>query len=130
MIVTLNGQAKYAQSIRAGIYVLAPNLVNDKPHWLQDQGSNAIWHRKRYVGWRIGNLGSSLGGLYSTDDEPGPQEASTWNYYNYDKKWITSDDILVDIFVEPGMYITGEVGTMIWKKKIQASILISPFRFV
>ena len=117
MIVTINGAAKDAQRTRAGIYVLGPTLVNDKPHWLQNQGSNAIWYNKRHGGWNIGNQ-AKLGGLrlyykpqaklYSPDDSyrAGPQEASTWKYYGGRRccsiNWIRSEGILIDTFVEPG----------------------------
>ena len=90
----------------AGIYVLGPDLVNGKSHWLQDPGSNAIWYDKRFENWKIGsNLGSSSASIISYDDVAGPQVATTWKYYN--KKWIAflpSDDIFVDTFVEPGTY--------------------------
>ena len=85
------------------------NPVNDKPHWLQDRGSNAIWHLKDRKAWVIG-FQEDLGGLRafmgSDDEVAGPQEATNWNYYNEPKKWITtSDDILVDSFDKPGAYL-------------------------
>ena len=104
--VTLKGEAKVAQSSKAGIYTLGPDLVNGKSHWLQDPGSNAIWYDKRFENWKIGsNLGSSSASIISYDDVAGPQVATTWKYYN--KEWIAflpSDDIFVDTFVEPGTY--------------------------
>ena len=106
LIVTAKGEAKDTQSSRAGIYVLGPNPVNGKPHWLQNSSSNAIWYDNENGDWNIGppkNLGSDEAEIYSPDDVAGPQVAATWKYYN--KKWITSDDILVETFVEPGMHI-------------------------
>ena len=105
LIVTAKGEAKDTQSSRAGIYVLGPNPVNGKPHWLQNSSSHAIWYDNENGDWNIGppkNLGSDEAEIYSPDDVAGPQVATTWKYYN--KKWITSDDILVDTFVEPGTY--------------------------
>ena len=105
MIVTAKGEAKDTQSSRAGIYVLGPNPVNGKPHWLQNSSSNSIWYDDKKGNWNIAhqdNLGSGIGGIYSNNDVAGPQVATTWHYY--DNKWITSDDILVDTFVEPGTY--------------------------
>ena len=104
LIVTLKGEAKDIQSNRPGIYILGPNVVNGKSHWLQDTGANAIWHDKEVETWKIGykdDLGSSLAGIQSTDDLGGPQDVKTWKYYT-GVKWITSDDILVDTLVEPG----------------------------
>ena len=108
LIVTLKGEAKDAQSSSAGMYVLGPNPVNGKPHWLQDPGSNAIWNLKNSKFWLIG-LQDDLGGsrsvsIFSTDEVASPQEATNWQYYD-GKEWITSDDIFVDTFVKPGAYI-------------------------
>ena len=106
MVVTANGEAKDTQSNKAGIYVLGPNPVNSKPHWLQNTGTHAIWYNEEKEIWAIGlqkSLGSNKAWIYSSDDVASPQEATTWIYY--DKKWITSDDVLVDTFVEPGLYI-------------------------
>ena len=103
MIVTLKGGAKDSQWTTgfAGIYVLAPNLVNDNPHWLQDSGLKAIWTLKDSKIWAIGlqnDLGSSRVWIVSTDQVAGPQEATNWKYYD-GKKWVsTSDDIMVDTF--------------------------------
>ena len=105
LIVTLNGGAKVAQSSMAGIYVLGPDLVNGKSHWLQDPGSNSIWYNDKKGTWNIATqnyLGSEKAYIYSDNDVAGPQVAKTWRYLN--NKWITSDNILVDTFVEPGKY--------------------------
>ena len=105
MIVTLKGEAKVAQSNKAGIYILGPDLVNGKSHWLQDPGSNSIWYYDKKGTWNIGtqnSLGSEKASIYSNNDVAGPQVAKTWHYI--DDKWITSDGILVDTFVEPGKY--------------------------
>ena len=105
LIVTLKGEAKVAQSSMAGIYVLGPDLVNGKSHWLQDPGSNSIWYYDKKGTWNIGtqnSLGSEKASIYSNNDVAGPQVAKTWHYI--DDKWITSDGILVDTFVEPGKY--------------------------
>ena len=54
LVVKLKGGAKDAQSSRAGIYILGPNMVHEKPHWLQDPGTNAIWYYKERNSWVIG----------------------------------------------------------------------------
>ena len=106
LIVTLKGEAKVAQSSMAGIYILGHDLVNGKSHWLQDPGSNSIWYNDKKGTWNIATqnyLGSERAYIYSyNNDAAGPQVVTTWRYY--DNKWITSDDILVDTFVEPGTY--------------------------
>ena len=111
MIVTLKGEAKDAHSGMAGIYILGPNMVNGKSHWLQNPGTNAIWYTKEKRHWHIADqvhLGNDRAWIFSSEDVAGPQEATTWEYY--DDKWIISDDILVDTYAEPGMsYIIYQV---------------------
>ena len=101
LIVTAKGEAKDVLSSLVGIYVLDPKPVNDKSHWLQDSGTHSIWYNKESKIWAIGpqvNLGSSTASVISYNDVTGPEEATTWQYY--DNEWIISDDI----FVEPGTY--------------------------
>ena len=101
LIVRAKGEAKDTQSRRAGIYVLGPDLVNSKSHWLQDYGTHAIWYNKEVKIWAIGpqvNLGSSTASVISYNDVTGPEEATTWQYN--ENKWIISDDI----YVEAGTY--------------------------
>ena len=101
MIVTLKGEAKDTKSSRAGIYVLGPDLVSSKSHWLQDYGTHSIWYNKEVKIWAIGpqiNLGSSSASIISYDEVTGPEEATNWQYAH--TKWITSDDI----YVEAGTY--------------------------
>ena len=100
LIVELKGKAKDAQGNKAGLYLLGPNEVNGKSHWLQDSGINAIWYDKPNGNWKIGiqkNIGSDFSGLKTSEDVAGPQEATTWQYYS-GGKWIISDDILIDDF--------------------------------
>ena len=96
LVVKLKGGAKDAQSSRAGTYILGPKTVNEKSYWLQDPGTNAIWYYKG--DWNIANhryLGSHQASIYSSEDVAGPQEATTWQYYNQ-RKWIISKDIFVE----------------------------------
>ena len=95
LVVKLKGGAKDAQSSMAGIYILGPKMVHGKSHWLQDSGTNAIWYYKG--NWNIADhryLGSNQAFIYSPEDVAGPQEATTWKYYN--RKWIISKDIFVE----------------------------------
>merc|ERR1711935_1104029 len=44
--VTLNGEVKERWMKSEGTYILAPNLLNDKPYWLKETGLQAIWYDK------------------------------------------------------------------------------------
>ena len=110
LIVTLKGRAKDWTTGFVGIYVLRPNLVNDNPHWLQVSGSKAIWTLKDSKIWSIGHqddLGGNRVSIASLDiDEvAGPQEVTTWQYFDGLNFIPTSDDILVDTFVKSGPYM-------------------------
>jgi hypothetical protein len=101
LIVTLKGQAKDAQYSVAGIYVLEPNPINDKSHWLQNSGSKAIWYHEEIGIWTIGSLQWKAPDIISLEKVGSPQEATTWQYFD-GKEFIASDDIMVDTFVEAG----------------------------
>ena len=99
-------KTKDAQSSVEGIYVYEPKPINDKSHWLQNSGSNAIWYTE-YGSWAIGPIGEAAD-IISFDQvsSPGwsnPKDATTWQYYD-GKQFISSDDIYVTIYT--GMYIT------------------------
>ena len=89
--------AKDAQWSRKGIYILGPNKVNGKHHWIQEGGSNALWYNPLGF-WMIGtkdNLGEDMGGIYSSDGSAGPLEAKTWKYNNGEPyKWIDGSDMI------------------------------------
>ena len=107
MIVTLKGKASQNSSRSAGLYILGPNLINGKSHWLQSSGSNAIWYNKEIKIWAIGSqdyLGSFDADILSTEEVSSPQEATNWEYFD-GKKFIKSVDILVDIVDESGTLI-------------------------
>ena len=94
LVVKLTGGAKDAHSSKAGYYILGPDIVNGKPHWLQDPGTNAIWYDGKSH-WIIAlhwNLGTDKAWIVSPDNVAGPQEATKWQYYN--DKWIKSNDII------------------------------------
>ena len=113
LTVELKGKPKDLQGTRAGLYILGPNEVNGKSHWLQDSGANALWYDKANGDWNIGdqeNIGSTKSSIHTSEDVAGPQEATTWKYFS-GSKFIVSDDILVDTF-KPGMYTNRVV--IIW----------------
>ena len=97
MHVILHGDAKKDKASKEGIYILQTNLVNEKPHWLQENGGSAIWADEN-VKWSIGykiNLGGIPCGIYSPDNVENPLQALTWKYAINDNKWIESKDIVV-----------------------------------
>ena len=105
MIVTITGEANNAKFRGIpGIYLLAPNSINGRSHWLQESGSNAIWNFIYYKGegvtysaWGIGSqddIGKTNTDLTSVDDAAGPQKPSYWRNWN-GKDFIKIYDILV-----------------------------------
>ena len=104
MIVTLKGKASQNSSRSAGLYILGPNLINGKSHWLQSSGSNAIWYNKEIEIWAIGSqdyLGSFTADILSTEKVSSPQEATNWEFFD-GEKFI---DILVDTVDKSGTLI-------------------------
>ena len=80
-----------------GIYVLNSSSVNGKPHWLQENGSDAIWYDKNGH-WNIGyesSLGQSRAKAISTKSQSNlPHELTPWEYY-VNSTWTVSDGIRV-----------------------------------
>ena len=69
-----------------GIYVLEPNSINGKSHWLQESGSNAIFYNTlptgEIFGWGIDSLEDGLANILSFDKVASPLEAGNWKGYN------------------------------------------------
>ena len=105
LIVKLYGDAKLAQGRKGGHYNLASTTVNGKKYWIHDQGSNAIWYYKEQKCWHIGPkkiLGTAKCCLYTTNDTTGPEEATTWIYWNRNEnEWMPTSNI----FESPSMYL-------------------------
>ena len=84
----MDGGAKTAHSDREGIYILQPDAVNDKEHWLQLEDLNAtehaIWYDPIFHYWKIAPkdaLGTSNSWIVSNvNNSIGPLEATTWKY--------------------------------------------------
>ena len=104
LTVTIKGKAKDTQVSNGvpGIYVLGPNSINGKSHWLQESGSNAIWYG--ILGWGIGSkdamVSSRLASIISSKYVASPQLATTWQYFDGSK--FTQ---LEDVLVEPGTFM-------------------------
>ena len=103
LIVTLNNEAKDAQGSRAGLYILAPNMVNEKKHWLQQGGIGAMWYCKN--GFLAIGLQSNINEvecvpqLYAPGDSTGPETATGWKYLK-DGGWhetSNDNDVLVEL---------------------------------
>ena len=90
----LNGNARYKQSSRAGIYKLDPEDVNGFPHWLQENGSNAIWFSHSRSDWKIGvktDLGKITAGIAGPDQGFSyPTKIEKWYYYG-NGAWTLTD---------------------------------------
>ena len=86
--MTLYGEAKKGHFARAGIYHLAPKMVNEKSYWVHASGEHAIWFDP-YGRWIIGDIddaGKNLGYIHTVDDVSVPQKASVWKYFDVDGK--------------------------------------------
>ena len=96
LCIRLKHAAKDAQPTKEGIYILGPNKINGKHHWIQKGGSNALWYSPSGL-WKIGpkdNLGEEIAGVKSSDGSAGPLEAKTWEYVSADYKWIDGSDMI------------------------------------
>ena len=105
------GDAKTSHGSKEGTYQKGGHIVHKKPHWLQDDGSNAIWYYPDWNRWMIGHqsdLSTSMRGIQSNDGSGsvGPLQANNWWYYNgYNGNWIKTNDVV--LYVEEGK--TGRV---------------------
>ena len=97
LIIKLHGDVNYHLSSCAGIYNIAPNLVNEKSYWLQEEGEFALYNHDGF--WLIGNkLGQPNCMIHSQGDfAEWPQEVTEWNYLRKNKRNPTSD-----INIQPG----------------------------
>ena len=62
-------------SFLSGTYLQGTGLTNEKPFWLQQNGSHAIWYQSYVSDWIIGdvtNLGKYLGDIYIYDEKNHP----------------------------------------------------------
>ena len=104
LIVTLNNEPEEAHERLAGNYTLAPNMVNEKKHWLQNGGTYDIWHCKSPTVWIIGSQSdidstTCKGWIHTIGDSTGPETATGWNYHK-SGSWHVSND--TDVLVELG----------------------------
>ena len=109
LIVSLHGDAKEAQSVVEGRYLLhESNKFYWNNYWIQENGSNAMWSyhlSDRYEDyfWIIGNQddrgrGTQFAAIYSPDHVLNPLLARTWKYKTSNGNWAISENVLV----EPG----------------------------
>ena len=102
LIVSLRGDVKEAHSVMEGRYLLLASNNDDREnYWIQENGSNAIWHWSLF--WIIGNQedrgrGTELLAIYSPDHVFNPLLARTWKYKTSNGNWTISENVLV----EPG----------------------------
>ena len=82
MIVTIKGEANNAKFRGIpGIYVLGPNSINGKSHWLQESVSSTL-PTGEIFGWGIDSLEDGLANILSFDKVASPLEAGNWKGYN------------------------------------------------
>ena len=109
--ITLRDRALAKHSAKSGIYLCQASLVNERNHWLQIDGKNAIWYDNVFNNWKIGttdNLGTIVSGIKGPENlDVLPHNIITpyWGYYSSeDKQWFKSriganDDILIEELV-------------------------------
>ena len=99
LIVTLNNEPKEAYESKAGNYILAPNMINEKKHWLQESSTNALWFSS-CGSWVIGpqsKIGTCTCGLHAPGDSTGPETATNWKYSNSGWQVSKDNDTLVEL---------------------------------
>jgi len=86
------------QSVLEGSYTSANDTVNNKPYWIQVDGSNGLWYAK--TGWGFGPK-SILGYgyhdhvglvLYSDDAVEDPTLVKNWKYWNIKIGWVQAEN--------------------------------------
>ena len=100
-MVALQGELSNKYQVCNGIYNLSSSLLNGKPFWLQEFGSQAIWFDNTYKNWKIGNIsylgmanGAKLLTHRGTAANALPNEISPWKYFE-NGTWVASNDVIV-----------------------------------
>ena len=99
--VKLTGEIKDYMNHLEGVYLLQPNQINGKSHWIIEDGTMAIWYDKEdgKEAWNIGDiddLGSQTIAMYSSGDSCKPLEETTWIYFDEDSdKWHETTGVLI-----------------------------------
>jgi hypothetical protein len=69
------------QGSRAGRYVATINY-NEKQAWIEDDGSNALWHTgSKWIFGSADDIGGGTGGIWADDDSDCPQNVASWTIY-------------------------------------------------
>ena len=80
----LNGDVQIAQGSRSGVYQRARGLINNRGHWSQIDGSNALWYDSITLNaWFIGSsnsLGTNTGGIRSIHASACPTGDNIFRY--------------------------------------------------
>ena len=99
--VKLSGKIKDYMGFLEGIYLLQPNQINGKCHWIIDNGTLAIWYDKNdgKEAWNIGDiedLGSQTIAMYSCGNSDKLLEETTWQYFDEDDcKWHETTGVFI-----------------------------------
>jgi len=89
--VTLSGVVKDKQGRFAGTYQKASGFINNRSHWIKNDGEDALWYDIINNNWKIGfssDLGSDIGGISSVQDAACPTSGNLFkNSYGAANKW-------------------------------------------
>ena len=122
LLVSLNNRSlKDKLPGMEGIYMTAPNLLNDKQHLIQDSGEYEIWYDEGGI-WKIEN--KVLGKGVYTNELGLPHEITGWKYSkgNLEVKGLDisiEEDCLPDSDYCKGSLTCGDEGICYYQHLIQ-----------
>ena len=100
MKLSISGEVQKHQGDRGGTYFLQQDMTNNKPFWIHQSGSKAIWWDKDVDKWNVGAfeyLGSEFAGIKgpSNNDSPPNQITNGWQYAPQDPNvpWTDTNDV-------------------------------------
>ena len=89
VFLQLEDEAHALQRELSAKYTMANGLSSGKPYWTNDEGTKAVWF-KNYR-WTVGeksDLGTTTGGLKSTNSPPCPESVElNWKYQS-GEEWL------------------------------------------
>ena len=98
--VTLDGIVEEKESNKAGTYQKANGSINNRSHWNQIDGDQALWYTITFNKWKIGpasNLGSDTGNINSVQDTACPTTNDLFKYWDGDEWTLESSNNSVSI---------------------------------
>ena len=100
LTIKLSGAPLQKHGGAAGTYMLGPNTINGKRHYLQIDGPHALWYGSGMKNWGVGlkkNLGKSFTVFITGRNTANslPDEVSGWQWEET-RGWNVSPDIVVE----------------------------------